>query len=110
MRANSHTLAKYTLKAMRLIRMMASSTLAEALDVSPAYLSTLENGRRPISSKIMRNAARVFQEPLMLSDPELKRISELIKEDPKVLMIAAAYVESEIHEGHIYGGKHANNK
>lgn len=49
------------IKALRAVRGLSAEEVSEALDITRAYLSLIENGKKKPSPKIVRRAAAFFE-------------------------------------------------
>lgn len=89
MQLTSLTLAPYTMYALRKIKGITSVELARQLNVVHNYITIFENGTRPLTKQLRMKLPEILEEPLTLTDPELDRVSELLREDPKIVLIAS---------------------
>lgn len=89
MQLTSLTLAPYTMYALRKMKGITSVELARQLKVVHNYVTVFENGSRPLPKSVRAKLPEIFEEPLTLTDPELDRVSELLMEDPKLVLIAS---------------------
>ncbi len=100
------------LKQKRLEKNMKAKTLADLLDISPAYLSSLENeSRQPPSYELLKKAAAILEfsidERYQLFDlagesknpPEIsKDLTEYIYQNPQILEMLRYAMKCNLEE------------
>lgn len=56
--------AGFKIKGLRIKKNFSSTFVANALDITPTYLSLIESGKKNPSSKVLNKAAALFEVPL----------------------------------------------
>ncbi|WP_269747615.1 helix-turn-helix domain-containing protein [Photobacterium jeanii] len=82
----------YKIRALRLKHKMKSEICAHYLEITPTYLSLVENGKKHPSDKVIDKAVRLFNVPstyfLSLSEPVAKIVAlsaDLSEEDKNII-------------------------
>lgn len=85
MSINNDLLCGFKIKGLRLSRKLTPKIVAEALDITPTYLSLIENGKKVPSKKVVKKAAIFFQIPeddFYTSNQILEKLQEVLKDSP----------------------------
>ena len=73
------------LTVIRAARGIQQKELAELLDVTPSYISRIENGERPMSKKMVEKLSERLSIPVELFNLLAHDASSLKKQDKKVI-------------------------
>ncbi len=85
MNNNDGLLCGFKIKGLRLSRKLTPKIVAEALDITPTYLSLIENGKKVPSKKVVKKAALLFdipEEDFYTSNQILEKLQEVLKDSP----------------------------
>ncbi|EPM6344205.1 helix-turn-helix domain-containing protein [Vibrio parahaemolyticus] len=78
-------LCGFKIKGLRLSRKLAPKAVAEALEITPTYLSLIENGKKVPSKKVIKKASLFFnipEEDFYTSNQILEKLQEVLEDSP----------------------------
>lgn len=78
-------LCGFKIKGLRLSRKLAPKTVAEALDITPTYLSLIENGKKVPSKKVVKKASQFFEiaeNDFYTKNQLLEKLREILEDAP----------------------------